>query len=165
MRSFSSIWTVVVAVSGLLMMAGANGQHQHAHDTTNASKQQALVKPAKKWETDAALRQGMNGIRHALIASQTAIHQDRLSSAEYRKLAESVEKELGHIVKNCKLAPEADAALHDTVLLDLIRSSELMRTSNDKSIQRHNAMQILNSLRIYGEHFNHAGWEMTTHSH
>ena len=161
MRTFSTMWKLAVVALGLLATAGAGATGQHQHHGTDQGGKPKLVKPAQKWETDQALRKGMDGIRRSVMAKQAAIGNDRLSSAEYAQLATSVEKDLAYIVENCKLPPDADAALHEAVLLDLIRSGELMRTAKDVSIQRKSALDILQLLHIYGEHFNHPGWELT----
>ena len=163
MQNVINVKKLVVAAFGALILGSAIGaSDHHHHKASNERASHHMAKPEKKWETDEALRHGMDNIRHAFMQNAAAIRQDRLSTREYGRLAENVERNLNDIVTNCKLPPEADKALHDVVLVDLIHGSEQMRTSKKRSVQRANATAILQSLRLYGEHFNHPGWEIDT---
>jgi hypothetical protein len=110
--------------------------------------------------TDEVLRRGMDNIRQVMIANREAIENERLSTQDYQRLAAAVNKEAADIVKNCKLSKEADKAFHSIVLADLTQSTELMRASPKVQVQRAGAFGVLQSLRNYGEYFQHAGWDM-----
>ena len=65
----------------------------------------------------------MRFVRHRRFRPLTApqlpaAHKGTISAAEYAALAAKVEVEVGNIVANCKLPPQADAMLH-IVLSDL----------------------------------------------
>jgi hypothetical protein len=161
MRNLIHFREFAVAAIGMLIMGSAIGANEHhSHHDSNERKTQQVAKPTKKWETDEVLRQGMDNIRQAFMNNQAAIRQDRLTPQEYKQLAETIEKNLGEIVKNSKLAPQADAALHAIVLTDLIGSSKFMSTAKKRSIQRANTLGVLQSLRLYGGYFDHPGWEI-----
>ena len=118
------------------------------------------LKQGQKWATDESLRGGMNNIRQTMIANREAIEQERLSTQDYQRLAEAVGKETADIVKNSTLSKEADAAFHAIVLTDLTQSTELMRASPKVQAQRVGALGVLQSLRNYGEYFQHPGWDL-----
>lgn len=102
----------------------------------------------------------MENIRQAVAARQADIQQDRLGARDYQQLAEVISTNVGHIIKDCKLTQAADAGLHTVVLSDLTHSSELMRASTKRAGQRAAALGVLQSLRLYGEYFDHPGWVM-----
>lgn len=143
--------------TGLLSLATPlyAGEHADKHGAA------PVLKQGQKWATDEVLRQGMDKIRQAMIANREAIEKDRLNAQDYRRLAEAVDKEVANIVKNCRLSKEADAAFHSTVLADLIQSTEWMRTSTKVQAQRAGALGVSQSLRNYGEYFQHPGWDMS----
>jgi hypothetical protein len=100
----------------------------------------------------------MDSIRQAMLASREAIDKERLGAQDYQRLAATVSRETSNIVKNCRLSKEADAAFHSIVLADLLHGAELMRTSPKVQAQRAGALGVLQSLRNYGEYFQHPGW-------
>lgn len=130
------------------------------HPRSNELQQVGVERAINKWETDGVVRQGMENIRQALAANQADIQQDRLDPRAYQQLAEVINSNVAYIIKECKLARAADAALHTVVLTDLTGSSELMRTSPKRAAQRVGALGVLQSLRLYGEYFEHPGWVM-----
>lgn len=114
----------------------------------------------KKWETNEAMRQGMDNIRQAMTTSQEGIEKERLSAQDYQRLAEAVDKNVADILKNGNLAKVTSKAFHIVVLADLTQSTGLMRTSPKIQTQRVAAMGVLQSLRNYGEYFQHPGWPL-----
>lgn len=144
---------------GLIFLATQVYAEDHSHEPGEQNGGYTL-NHGKKWETDEILRQGMGNIRQVLTLSQDAIEKDRLGSQDYQRLAETVDKTVAGIVKNCKLSKEADAAFHVIVLVDLTRSTELMRMTQKTQVQRAGALGALQSLRNYGEYFQHPGWRL-----
>lgn len=132
-------------------------EHEHNHDAQHAAP---ALKPGQKWASDEVLRQGMDNIRKAMLANREAIEKERLGAQDYQQLAAAVSKETANIVKNCRLSKDADAAFHTIVLADLIQSTELMQASPKPQAQRAGAFGVLQSLRHYGEYFQHPGWEI-----
>ena len=85
--------TFAVAVLCLVVASQANAQ-AHAHPKAGYVPVSAPQAASRRHATDAPLREGMQGIRAAVDA-------------------------LGHvnaIIANCRLAPEADAALHAIIV-------------------------------------------------
>lgn len=118
----------------------------------------STLNQGKKWETDAAVRQGMESIRDAMAAHQERIAKDQLSAQDYQKLAALIEKNVASILANRKVSKEAGNAFHVIVMLDLTQNVELMRAGLKVSLQRVGALGMLQSLRNYGDYFQHPGW-------
>lgn len=145
-------WLALLALAApLAAMQPAAAQHEHeggAH----------TLKPdnGKKWGTDAPLRQGMSVIRDAVAADHRSIHSDMETPAQYNALATKIDGQIAYMVKNCKLAPEADAQLH-VVLAEIIAGSELMKGA-DQAKRNEGATKIVRALGTYPQYFDHPGW-------
>lgn len=146
----------ISAATGLISPAAPvyAAEHTHTHGAAPALKQN------QKWATDEVLRRGMDNIRQSMIANREAIEKARLGTQDYQQLAAAVGKDTADIVKNCRLSKEADTAFHSIVLADLTQSTELMRASTNVQAQRAGAFGVLQSLRNYGEYFQHPGWDL-----
>jgi hypothetical protein len=149
----------VYVVTGLISLAAPAYAEEQTLKQGARSAAPAL-RQSQKLATDEVLRRGMGNIRQLMIANREAIENDRLSTQDYQRLAAAVNKEAADIVKNCKLSKEADKAFHSIVLADLTQSTELLRASPKVQVQRAGAFGVLQSLRNYGEYFQHAGWDM-----
>ncbi len=147
----------VCVATGLIALAAPVYADEHAHKQDAKSAIPAL-KPGQKWASDEVLRQGMDNIRQTMLANREAIEKERLGTQDYQRLAAAVSKETANIVKNCRLSKDADAAFHTIVLADLIQSTEMMQTSAKVKVQRAGAFAVLQSLRHYGNYFQHPGW-------
>ena len=90
----------------------ALAQH-HAHPSAAAPAAPAVA-PAVRYATDAPLRKGMADIRTTVGMLEHAAH-GHLDAAQVRNLAGNIERAIGTIIAECKLAPEADAALHGII--------------------------------------------------
>lgn len=101
-----------LAASLGLLAPQAAAQH-HAHPPAGATAAQAAT-PAVRYATDAPLRKGMADIRTAVGMLEHAEH-GHLDDAQVRNLAANIERAIGGIIAECKLAPEADAALHGII--------------------------------------------------
>lgn len=110
----------------------------------------------RKWETDAPLRRGMATMRTELVNRLPAIHDGRLGQEEFGALATLMERQIGVIVSECKLKPEADAMLH-LVLADLAHAADAMQGKIGTNPVE-GAEQAIAALNAYGEYFDHPGW-------
>lgn len=145
----SALLILASASSPILATAAYADQLRSAPAGTHADTTAA----ARKWETDPSVRTAMDTIRQAMLASQSDIEQDRLGTRDYQRLAERVNTSIGRMKKDTRLPREAADALHTIVLMDLMRSSEMMQSSQKLAVQRVGALGVLQSLRLYGEHF------------
>lgn len=154
------------ALAGIMIALVANSYaaaeisgHQHAPGT---SPSQLQLNAGKKWATDAPLRQGMANIRGAVAGALPAIHGNQLSAAQYRKLAEKINGEVGAIVTHCKLEAQADAQLH-LIIAELLHGAETMRVGPKNAKRQSGALQVLDALKKYAAYFDHPGWQPIQH--
>ena len=86
--------------------------HDHGHEGGEAAAAGHVVAtPAQRWTTDAPLRAGMRDIRNVVEALGHYEH-GHIGEDQAVLLARQVQGHIGGIVANCRLEPEADAALH-----------------------------------------------------
>lgn len=152
----SSTWAPLllaafIAGPGSLAWAAAPA-HDHGH--APAAKAPAA---GQRWATDAALREGMTGMRRALQPQLKAIHDGRLTPAQYAALAADVDRQVTHIVTHCKLPPDADAALHG-ILADVAQATQALQGKSRLS-RRDGAVKLARALDDYGRTFDHPGWQ------
>lgn len=112
----------------------------------------------KKWETDVVVQQGMEAIRQVMVVRQARITKAELNAQDYRQLAEKIEQHLAGVMQNRKISKGAEKAFHLVVMVDLTQNLNLMRTGSSVPLQRVGALGVLQSLRLYGEFFQHPGW-------
>ncbi|MGE5452384.1 MAG: hypothetical protein ACM3VZ_11155 [Acidobacteriota bacterium] len=147
-------------VGAILLSSPVYAEEGHSHGHADHTAPRAQAKAGKKFETDEVLKTGMEGIRQAMLARRAEIDEDKLSGEDYRHLADVLDQNTTRIVQNCKLSKDTDRAFHAIVLADLMRDTALMRTSPKKQIQRISALGVLQTLRHYGENFQHPGWSL-----
>jgi hypothetical protein len=102
----------------------------------------------------------MDDILRSMAASRADIEKECLNAHDYQRLADMVDRNATAIVKNCKLSKDADKAFHTIVLNDLTGGAQLMRSSPRLQAKRVGALGVLQSLRNYGEYFQHPDWSM-----
>ena len=137
-------------------LAAPPGQGAHGHDHHGAAPQLRLDH-GRKWATDAPLREGMTRMR-ALVAPQlAAAHAGRIDAQAYADLAGKLDVEVGTIVSNCKLSPQADAVLH-VILSDLTAGSSAMAGRTPGADRAHALVQVATAVNTYGRYFEHRGF-------
>jgi len=144
-------------LSSLLIGAAtaAVSAETHAHQQ-GAAPAKLQLNHGKKWPTDAPLRQAMAAMRNDLAGRLPAIHQGKLASEDYVALGKSIASQVGNIISQCKLEPDADAMLH-IVIADLLAAAETMqgKTAGQPVAAAHRAVVALNS---YGQYFADPEW-------
>lgn len=143
---------IALALSGA---AFASGEHSHG---SHPGEAKLTLNQGKKWQTDEALRKGMENIRSALAADLKAIHHDRLEPARYEALGKKVHGEVAYMIENCKLDKEADEQLH-IVLVELIEGAEALEGKHAGEPRREGAERLVKALDAYGRYFDHPGWK------
>lgn len=152
---------VVALLSSLSLAAAlpavavaATASHDHGQTAAPARLQ---LNQGKKWVSDAPLRQAMAVMRADLAGKLHAIHKGSLAKADYAALGKSIEGQIGNIVSQCKLEPQADAMLH-IVIGELANAAEVMqgKATGEPAEAAHHAAEALNS---YGKYFTHPGWQ------
>ena len=142
------------ATAGLVACSGdggATGAAQDVHDTHAAQGAAATAHPeGGLWPTDEPLRVGMSRIEVAV--EQAAAEGQALSPEGGRQLAGVVEENVAYIVKNCKLPPQPDAALHVLIGRMITAASQLKGEGSAEEAVR----QLVGVLRDYRGTFDHS---------
>lgn len=155
------ILTSVVSVLLCLAFAGGTA-HAQTERSDHAAHQghgpaELTLDHGKKWPTDEPLRAAMEALRVDYAKNLPAIHEGKLPTAKYKALGNKTEKEIGNIVAQCKLAPEADAMLH-LIIADMVAGADIM-TGKSKGNRRAAAHKVAAALDNYGQYFDHPGWK------
>lgn len=138
------LWSAMTA-----SLARAQDGHQH-HAPTPAA---AAVVPGQRWDTDAPLRTGMRKIRTAVDALQHYEH-GHMGPEQAVVLATQVQEQVAYLVANCKLKPQADAALH-VIIAELSVGAQALRSSPaDTSV----IAPMRQAVQRYPQQFNDPGW-------
>ena len=103
--------------------ATASTEHQHeAHAATSPT---STPTPGKRWATDAPLREGMGRIRKS-VEELGHFASGHLGASQAKDLAAGIEKDVNLLIANCKLEPEADAALH-LIIAKLLQGAQAIK--------------------------------------
>ena len=127
----------------------AQAQHSHQHPAPVT----AQATPAQRWATDAPLRTGMAKIRTAVDALQ---HYERghMGPEQAVELATQIQQHIAYLVANCKLEPQADAALH-VIIAELGASAQALKDDpSDLSV----IPPMRQALQHYPRQFDDPGW-------
>ena len=161
-RTSASLRLAGVSLAALLSAAltvcatpafAASDAHEHGHSST-------VAKPpaGQRWATDATLREGMSAIRQSLEPKLEAIERDKLTPAAYQAIADVTQQQVARIVANCKLDPQADAALHG-ILAQMGDATDAMSGKAARTKPREGAVKLARALDEYGRTFDHPGWK------
>ena len=116
MRALSAIPLIAALAAAPL----AQAQH-HDHAAVAASTEA----PAQRYAADAVLSEHMQGVRTA-VEGLGHYEQGHLGPGMATQLAGQVEDHVRAIIANCKLAPDADAALH-TIIVPLMQNAGALK--------------------------------------
>src|SRR5688572_27129856 len=103
------IRALVLAIAGVATMPAWAQDHSQHHKTAPEDPATA------RYPSDEPLRQGMRNIR-AAVEGLGHYESGHGTPAEAVRLAGEVEANVRFIIANCKLPPEADAALHSIIV-------------------------------------------------
>ncbi|MBF0191990.1 MAG: hypothetical protein HQL99_12750 [Magnetococcales bacterium] len=138
---------------------GWTALEQHEPNGVTRSESGLTLNNGKPWQTDAALRKGMEAIQRDIKEALPRIRSGALSNRQYVALAKKMHQHINQITKNCKLTPEADTQLH-LVLSEVIQGADAMEAQMGQSS---GAAMIVHALDLYGRHFDHVGWKPLAH--
>lgn len=143
--------SILLAAATFAISAATLAAEEHAHGAA-APAHAMTLDHGRRWQTDAPLRTGMAEIRAALVKKRP-----EAGAAEYAALGTTIEKNVGSIVANCKLPPEADRNLH-VVVAELLSAADDLRGKFAASPADgfHKAVRAAN---LYGQYFDHPGWK------
>lgn len=147
-----------------LALAGCGRAQAPTADAPEAAAAEAKVAPAAlvppaappRWPVDAPLHAGMLRIRTATEALENAEH-GRLDATQTAVLASEIESATQRIFAECKLEPDADAALHPLLARVLAASRDLRAKPDDLAP----VGELREVLRLYPLRFNDPEWPRT----
>lgn len=147
------VLSITLAVLLGLGVMAPTGAQDHAHHATTAP----APAPAKRWATDAPLRKGMGDIR---VAVQALAHHEmgHMGTEQALAQASTIEQSIGYLVANCKLDPQADAALHG-IIAGLAQGTAALK-ADPKDMAA--IATLRTALRDYPRLFDDPGWKTDT---
>jgi len=155
MRTTRLLMSGLIAFGMALAPTAVLAAEPHSHPTSVEIR----LDNGKKWPTDEALRRGMSEIRVAMADALTPIHENKLSGAEFERLAARVQVQVDYVTANCQLPEEADHQLH-VVLEQVLDGIAGMKADTGRT---QGAVTVVRALELYGAHFDHAGWRPLEH--
>lgn len=164
-RSIRHLFIGTAAALALVATSVGPAQAQtaaHRHDAATPHK--LTLNQGRKWATDEPLRAGMGRIRGLVEPRLGAAHAGKLTPAQYRELATQIETEVGGIVVNCKLEPEADAMLH-LVIADIGAGIDTIAGKDAKTRPALGLVKVAQAVNQYGSHFDHTGFKPIRNVH
>lgn len=144
----------LVLSSPLMAFAAGN---THNHDATGAELVIQL-NDGQKWEIDAPLRKGMEGIQAATRAALERVHANAATPDDYALFNKQVGEEVSYIITHCKLDPEADEQLHG-LIAKMQAGAEIAQGSQGDAKRVDGVIEVAETLNIYGDYFDHSGWQ------
>ncbi|TWI12509.1 DnrO protein [Aerolutibacter ruishenii] len=98
-----------------------------AHDHHGQESAAAPVPPVgQRWATDAPLQDGMGRIRQAVTMLEH-MEMGHVDPKQVPAFADQIQSAVNDMIANCKLEPDADAALHG-LLVKFIAGADAVRT-------------------------------------
>ena len=147
----------VLLVAGVLAFAcvlQAAPPHEHEHEHAAHVSDTRTVPATERFETDAPLRKGMGEVRAAL--DDLRHHEMGHMPANMASvLAGDVAKAVEGIFAECKLAPEADAALHAILVPLLGAAKRLEQDSSDLAA----VAAMREAVSSYPQRFDDPQWQ------
>lgn len=122
----------------------ATAEHEHAHAPMASQGQPATA----HFATDATLRREMLGIRTAVEALGHYEH-GHMGPEQAVILAGTIDGHVRTIIANCKLPPDADAALHEIIVPLMQNAGALKQKPEDLSA----IAPMRNALERYDRQF------------
>ena len=114
---------LLILTLSLCLACGTVAARQHEHHPAAAPAAAAV--PAQRYATDATLREEMQDIRQAVDGLGHYEH-GHMGPEQAVQLAGQVEEGVRTIIANCKLPPDADAALH-TIIVPLMQNAGALK--------------------------------------
>jgi hypothetical protein len=150
---------VAIAAAAAVMSGPAQAQAQaQGHDHGHATPSRLELDHGRKWATDEPLRAGMTRIRSLAAAQLPAAHGGKLPAEQYVALAGQIEAEVGQIVAQCKLAPQADAMLH-LVIAQIGAGTDAMAGRAGAVSPSQGLAKVVLALNDYARFFDHSGFK------
>jgi hypothetical protein len=158
--AFKLVAAAAVALAALGPASAVLAADAHAHGD-GAAPVKLHLDHGRKWATDDALRRGMEAIRDSVHRAPAPLHKATAKPEAYAELGRRVETQVGRIVRECKLAPDADAQLH-IVVAEIIAGADAMKGARDPVTGRAGLVRVDGALKSYAKYFDHPNWTAAT---
>lgn len=116
------------------------------------------VPPARRWATDAWLRDGMRRVRSAVDVLGHYEH-GHMDAAQAANAAALIDAAVGDMVANCSLTPDADMALHG-LLAEFLAGAKALREAREPPTAEIASMR--DALARYPQLFDDPQWDVST---
>lgn len=133
--------------------APAQLYQEHAAHATN----KPVVAPATRWATDASLRKGMNEI-HVALDELRHFEMGHMQADQALKRVTAIEDATTYLFEHCKLAPDADAALHGMLVPLLSDAHRFEKDTSDVSA----VAAMRSAVADYPRYFDDPQWPIAT---
>lgn len=153
----SSILLAVVATLALLSVPRVFAQHDHGGQEAQADQIAAEVVsiPAQRHATDAALREGMSRI-HAALEELRHYEMGHMPQSIAVERVASIKNAIDYLFANCKLDPDADAALH-SMLIPLLSG---VQAFNENPADTSTVTSMRDAIDDYPRVFDDPNWNL-----
>lgn len=149
--TFPAIAVLLCAMLAPSALPAAAQDHAGHHPTP--AKHPARPPRGQRWATDAPLRKGMAEIRVAVDALRHYEH-GHMGPAQAATLATAIETQVAYLVANCRLEPQADAALH-AIIAKLLQGAAALK-ADPKDLAA--VATLRQALQDYPRQFDDPGW-------
>ncbi len=151
----ASALALVGALFAAPTMAQSAARHDHAAHAGHDAKSKV---PAQRWATDAPLRAGMRNLREA---TETLNHYQmgHLDDVQRDNAVAKIDAAIKDMIANCKLKPEADAALHG-LLAKFIAGAGAARAGKFSKAE---LAPMQEALALYPQMFDDHDWSEAAH--
>lgn len=147
-----------IGFAALAQAASAPPHEDHtAHPASDAATPAPI--PAQRWATDAPLREGMGRVRSALDELRHYEMGHMPPGVAIERVA-AVEEAATYMFAHCKLAPDADAALHGMLVPLLAAAQRLKKSPQDISA----VAAMRGAVADYPHYFDDPQWTVQTDS-
>ena len=121
---------IAIVLATVLAAAGSSAiAHEHEHAAATPATTGSAAR-TQRFAADATLRKEMQGIRTSVAALEHYGH-GHMGPEQAVILATAIEGHVRTIIANCKLPPEADAALHRIIVPLLQDAAALKKAPRD----------------------------------
>ncbi|MDF3856109.1 MULTISPECIES: hypothetical protein [Paracoccus] len=151
MKTARPLAALAVALTLALGVSGIAAAQSHDHGGATI---EITLNNGAKWRGDDNMIAGMTAIRSTIAENAEAIHSGALSANAAKEVAADVQKQLDFMIENCVLEPEVDEQFH-AVLGEMMVGVSALEAGEVES----GAVKIVEALNVYGEHFEHPGWQ------
>ncbi len=139
-----------VLIFGFNSESFATESVHHDHDSKTKGTE---IKLSKRFLADDSLKKRMNSILEEM-EKLTKIESVPEKKKQVVITGSSVETIVQDIFKSCKLAPDADAAIHP-ILAQILKGAAMLKKGEGKNGHK----KIHEALLRYEDNFEHSGWK------